>query len=369
MNIPFYSFQKIHADTGNEISESIQRCIAEAHFISGKDVEEFEKEYAAFNSVKHCIGTGNGLEAIHLSLKAIGIKPGDEVIVPAHTFIATYLAVSYCGAIPVPVDADPDTMNIDVTKIEAKINSKTKAILPVHLYGQSCQMDMIMKISNDRSIPVVEDNAQSQGALFKGQITGSFGLSNSTSFYPGKNIGALGDAGGITTNDESIAKKIRMLRNYGSVEKYKHEVIGFNSRLDTIQAAALRIKLKHLAKWNLERNELAQKYTSLLEKVNGITLPKIHSDAISVYHQYVIRTEKRDELKNYLQNKGIGTLIHYPLPSYLQPAYADLNYKEGSFPVTEKICKSCLSLPIFPGLTTEQIEYIANMINDFVSHE
>ncbi len=213
MNIPFYSFQKIHADTGNEISESIQRCIAEAHFISGKDVEEFEKEYAAFNSVKHCIGTGNGLEAINLSLKAIGIKPGDEVIVPAHTFIATYLAVSYCGAIPVPVDADPDTMNIDVTKIEAKINSKTKAILPVHLYGQSCQMDMIMKISNDRSIPVVEDNAQSQGALFKGQITGSFGLSNSTSFYPGKNIGALGDAGGITTNDESIAKKIRMLRN------------------------------------------------------------------------------------------------------------------------------------------------------------
>ena len=362
LKIPFYSFDQIHGELKSEIFSALDRSYNESQFILGKDLIEFETEYAAFNKTAYCIGTANGLDSLHLSLKSIGIQKGDEVLVSAHTYVATFLAIIFCGATPIPIDADQNTMNIDVNKIESFITSKTKAIIPVHLYGQPCNMESIMQIANKKNLFVIEDNAQSQGATFNGQLTGTFGIANATSFYPGKNIGALGDGGAITTNDKTINERLRKLRNYGSSEKYIHEIIGYNSRLDSIQASILKIKLKYLNKWNQERASIAAKYHSYLSKVDGIELPIIHEKANSVYHQFVIRNSDRDNLKLELEKLGVQTLIHYPIPVHLQQAFNFLNYTTGDFPITEKISKECLSLPIYPGLRDNQIEYISEAI-------
>jgi dTDP-4-amino-4,6-dideoxygalactose transaminase len=328
----------------------------------GKKLEAFEKEYAAFNDTKFSIGVSNGLDALHLALKALNVTKGDEVIVPSNTYIATALAASYVGATPVFVEPDPNTYNINPANIEAAITSKTKVIMPVHLYGQACDMDAIMAIAKKHNLFVVEDNAQAHGATFNDKITGSFGNANGTSFYPGKNLGALGDAGAVTTNDETIAKKIAMLRNYGSEKKYHNEEIGFNMRLDEVQAGFLSVKLKHLNEWTKQRKEIAKQYNEALKNVSDLVLPSVHANATHVYHLYVIKTKNRDGLQKHLSENGIGTLIHYPIPPHLQKAYQSLGLKKGSFPIAEELADNCLSLPIWPGMTLDQVNTVAENI-------
>lgn len=334
-------------------------------YILGDEVEQFENEYASFNSVKHALGVSNGLDALHLALRAVNIERGDEVIVPSNTYIATLLAVSYTGAIPVLVEPDTETYNIKGAAIESAITPKTRAIMPVHLYGQACEMDDIMAVANKYSLEIIEDNAQAQGASFNGKLTGSFGSINGTSFYPGKNLGALGDAGAVTTDNDELADKVRMLRNYGSAKKYHHELLGFNMRLDECQATFLRIKLRYLAEWTKLRQQLAALYKKYLADLDTIILPKTAENATHVYHLYVIRTKQRDELQEYLKQQGIGTLIHYPIPPHMQKAYFDLGLSKGALPVAEELSATCLSLPMFPGLNEEQVLYIANSIKRF----
>jgi dTDP-4-amino-4,6-dideoxygalactose transaminase len=334
-------------------------------YVLGKNVDEFEKSYAAFSKVAHCIGVGNGLDALILCLKALDIKEGSEVIVPSNTYIATWLAVSYVGATPVPVEPDWITCNIDYNKIESKITAKTKAIMPVHLYGLAAEMREIMEIANKYNLKVVEDNAQAQGALIDGKPTGSWGHVNATSFYPGKNLGALGDAGAVTTNDEMIAEKIRVLRNYGSKIKYYNEVKGVNSRLDELQAGFLQVKLPFLHSQNSERRMLAQKYITALEKIPQITLPVFSNEETSVFHIFQIRISQRDQLQKFLEENGVGTMIHYPVPPHLQKAYSELGYKKGDFPIAEKIADETLSLPLYPGLSNEEQQYIIHKIREF----
>ena len=360
--IPFLDFEPMHKLIRSEIMQSFQNVYDANWFVMGKKLEAFEKEYAAFNNTKYSIGVSNGLDALHLSLKALNVNKGDEVILPANTYIATLLAISYVGATPVFVEPDKNTYNINPANIEAAITSKTKVIMPVHLYGQACDMDAIMTIAKKHNLFVVEDNAQAHGAAFNGKVTGSFGHANGTSFYPGKNLGALGDAGAVTTNDESIAKKISILRNYGSEKKYHNEEIGFNMRLDELQAAFLSVKLKYLMDWTKQRQEIANFYNEALKNVGDLTLPTIQLNATHVYHLYVIKTKKRDRLQKHLNENGIGTLIHYPIPPHLQKAYKLLNLKKGSFPITENLAESCLSLPIWPGMTLKQVNTVVENI-------
>lgn len=334
-------------------------------YILGEEVRRFETAYAVFNQVNHCIGVGNGLDALHIALKVLGVGPGDEVIVPAHTFIATWLAVTQVGATPVPVEPHRETYNIDPAKIEAAITPRTKAILPVHLYGQACDMEAIMAIAGKHDLLVVEDNAQAQGAAFNGRLTGSFGHASGTSFYPAKNLGALGDAGAITTNDEALAEKIHAFRNYGSHKKYYNDLIGVNSRLDELQAAVLSVKLPYLHQWTASRVRSAGLYRKYLEEVPEVILPGAAAGATHVYHVYAIQTRQRDALQAFLSDKGIGTAIHYPVPPHLQQAYRYLNYKAGDFPIAEAIASQCLSLPLWPGLREEQVQYISQSIKAF----
>lgn len=358
-------FSGMHSPLREEIISAMSRVYDSNWFILGNELKSFEAEYSKFNETKYTIGVGNGLEALHLALLSLDIVPGDEILVPSNTYIASVLAISYTGAKPVFVEPRLDTYNINPQLIEEKITNQTKAILPVHLYGQCCEMDLIMEIARKKRLKVIEDNAQSQGARFKGKLTGSFGDANGTSFYPGKNLGALGDAGAITTNSEELYKKLSTLRNYGSQKKYHNEVIGYNSRLDELQAATLRIKLPHLATWNDERIKIAQTYISHLSNVEEIILPKTHPNATHVYHQFIIRTKKRDELQNYLKNQGIETLIHYPIPPHLQECYRDLGFKKGDFPIAEEIAESVLSLPIYPGLDEGSVKRVSEAIKDF----
>jgi dTDP-4-amino-4,6-dideoxygalactose transaminase len=360
--IPFLNFEPMHKLIRSEIMQSFQDVYDANWFVMGKKLEAFEKEYAAFNDTKFSIGVSNGLDALHLALKALNVTKGDEVIVPSNTYIATALAASYVGATPVFVEPDPNTYNINPANIEAAITSKTKVIMPVHLYGQACDMDAIMTIAKKHNLFVVEDNAQAHGATFNGKITGSFGNANGTSFYPGKNLGALGDAGAVTTNDETIAKKIAMLRNYGSEKKYHNEEIGFNMRLDEVQAGFLSVKLKHLNEWTKQRKEIAKQYNEALKNVSDLVLPSVHANATHVYHLYVIKTENRDGLQKHLSENGIGTLIHYPIPPHLQKAYQSLGFKKGSFPIAEELADNCLSLPIWPGMTLDQVNTVAENI-------
>jgi len=365
MNIPFLKFDKMHNDVHSQLYRAFDDVIKSHWFVMGKKLSQFEDEYASFSTTKFCIGVANGLDALILSLKALGIHDGDEVIVPSNTYIASWLAVSAVGATPIPVEPNINTYNINPSLIEAKITSRTKAIMPVHLYGQACEMDEIISIAKKHNLFVVEDNAQSQGAMCKNKITGSFGNINATSFYPGKNLGALGDAGGITTNEEQLFEKVKLLRNYGSKEKYYNLEKGMNSRLDELQAALLSAKLPKLVEWNSERNKIAEKYTEQLQNIGDIKLPQLAKNCTSVFHLYVIRTLKRNELQEHLNKLGIGTLIHYPVPPHLQNAFQELNYKKGDFPIAETIAETALSIPIYPGLTDEEIIYITNSIKKF----
>ena len=364
MNIPFLSFE-FHDAIRAELQEASTRVIESGWFINGNEVTAFENEWSKFLGCKHSVGVSNGLDALILSLKTLGIGPGDEVIVPSNTYVATALAVTHVGAKPIFVEPNIETYNIDPERIEAAISNKTKAIMPVHLYGQAAEMTAIMQIAERNGLFVVEDNAQAQGAEHKGQKTGTFGHCNGTSFYPGKNLGALGDAGAVTTNDEDLANKVRVLGNYGSQKKYYNEVIGHNNRLDEMQAAFLRVKLKHLSDWTEQRRDIAAAYLRGLQGVGDLVLPITHPDSTHVFHLFVIRTKRRDELAAYLKERGIGTLIHYPVPPHLQECYKDLGYERGDFPIAEEIADTALSLPIWPGMTHSEVKKVVNQVRFF----
>ena len=365
MQVPFLSFTDTNNLIKDEIINEFQSFIDSGWYILGKRLEKFEIEYAKFSKTKYSVGVANGLDAIIIALKTLNIGAGDEVIVPSNTYIATWLAVSYVGATPVPVEPRLNTYNINPELIQEKITRRTKAIIPVHLYGQCCEMDEIINIAKKNNLFIVEDNAQAQGATFKNKSTGSFGEINATSFYPGKNLGAFGDAGAISTDNEVLANRAQVIRNYGSQKKYFNQEKGLNSRLDELQAGMLSIKLKHLSYWNNQRNIIANHFIDKLSNIENLILPQIAQNASSVFHLFVIRTTKRDQLQAYLDNHGIGTLIHYPLPPHLQEAYKDLKYKKGDFPIAEKIADTCLSLPIYPGLNSLQIDYICEKIKLF----
>jgi len=358
--IPFLSLEPQHREIRKELSSAINDVYSGGSFILGDAVSSFEKKYAAFTGTSFCVGTGNGFDAIQLSLRAVGIGKGDEVIVPSNTCIPTWLAVSATGATVVPVEPDDATYNIDVRKIAPAITSRTKAIIPVHLYGQPCEMDEIMRIGGSHSIHVIEDNAQAHGADYNGRRTGSFGVVNATSFYPTKNLGALGDAGAVTTNDKRLYENISALRNYGS-----DDIKGINSRLDEIQAAILITKLKKLNKWNLQRRSIAKFYLKELKDIDGLVLPATARGAAHVFHLFVIRTSRRDNLKDYLQKKMIGTMIHYPMPPHRQKAYSDHGFKAGLFPIADQIADTCLSLPCWPGMKPADMERVVENIRLF----
>lgn len=365
MKIPFLEFGPAHDSIRSEVVQTFTDFYDSKWYVLGEQLSKFEREYAAFSRVKYAVGTSNGLDALFLALKSLDIKESDEVIMPSNTFIATVLAVSFVGATPIFVEPDPDTCLLDPLKIQQAITAKTKAIIPVHLYGQACQMDQIMAIATENRLFVVEDNAQAHGATFANRMTGSFGAINATSFYPGKNLGALGDAGALTTDDESLQLKASMLRNYGSGQKYHHSYIGHNMRLDELQAAFLSVKLKSLAHWTSQRRQISQLYSEYLSDIEHLKLPWTHPDATHVFHLYVVRSEKRDQLQQYLTDKGIGTLIHYPIPPHLQEAYRHLGYKVGDFPIAERLAKTSLSLPIWPGMTPSQGAYVVEQIRSF----
>lgn len=355
MKIPFLNFNSMHGEIRRDLIVAFDRVIKSNWFINGKEVSAFESEWARFLGCTYSVGVSNGLDALILSLKALGIGCGDEVIVPSNTYVATALAATHVGATPVFVEPNIETYNLDPERIEAAITPRTKAIMPVHLYGQAAEMTEILEIANRHGIFVVEDNAQSQGAEHKGHKTGTFGHCNGTSFYPGKNLGALGDAGAVTTNNENLANKVRILGNYGSQKKYYNEVIGHNNRLDEIQAAFLRVKLKHLSDWTKQRQEIAADYLKGLEGIGDLILPDTHPESTHVYHLFVIRTKQRDKLAEYLKERGIGTLIHYPVPPHLQECYKHLGYKQGDFPIAEEIANTALSLPIWPGMENQEV--------------
>ncbi len=354
MKVPFLDFVQPYEELKAELDEAYQRFMRSAWYILGREVEAFEQEFAAYCGSKHCIGVGNGLEALHLVLRAYGIGEGHEVIVPSNTYIATWLAVSYTGAKPVPVEPDPETFNLDPARIEAAITPRTKAIMPVHLYGQPADMDPIMAIARACGLKVIEDNAQSQGARYKGRRTGALGDAAGNSFYPGKNLGAFGDAGAVTTDDAQLADTLRTLRNYGSKKKYYNECKGYNSRLDEMQAAFLRVKLKKLDEWNGRRRQVAEDYLAKFRGAPGLTLPHVPAWAEPAWHLFVVRHAKRDILQDRLTQAGIGTLIHYPVPPHLSGAYVDGGWKTGDFPLAEDIAKTVLSLPIGPHLASDQ---------------
>ena len=365
MHIPFLNLEPSHQEVRQGLTNAFKQVLNSNRFMLGKNVEQFESEYSNFNNVKHTIGVGSGLNAIELALKSLSIGPGDEVIVPSNTYIATLLAVSLNGAKPILVEPNAQTYNIDPRNIERAITSATKAVMPVHLYGQACEMESIMGICQKRNLLVVEDNAQSHSASFNKKLTGSWGKANGTSFYPGKNLGALGDAGAVTTNDDEVAKNIKMLRNYGSEIKYHHEFIGSNMRLDELQAAFLSVKLKQLDGWTRQRQQIAEWYTETLTGIGDLILPFVHPLANHVFHLYVIRSRFRDALQQHLSEHGIETLIHYPVPPHLQKAYISLNHKKGDFPIAEELADTSLSLPLWPGLPEESINEVAGCIKKF----
>lgn len=363
--IPFFSTRAMHEAVREEAMAALGRVYDSQWYVLGEELAQFEQEYSQFNQIAHTVGVGNGLEALTLALRALGIGPGDEVLVPSNTYIATWLAVSHVGATPVPVEPDPATSNLNPAGLAAALTPRTRAILPVHLYGQPCRMPEILAFAAQYNLPVVEDNAQAQGATLGGQLTGSFGALNATSFYPTKNLGALGDAGAITTNDTNLAGQLRRLRNYGAATKNHHELPGYNSRLDELQAAVLRVKLRHLPAWNQQRQQLAAWYGAYLADTPGLQLPAVVAGAAPVWHLYVVHTARRDALRQYLSARGIETLLHYPVPPHRQPAYAPLGWAVGSLPIAEKLAATCLSLPLWPGMTEGMVATVARAIRAF----
>ncbi len=358
MKIPLLDMKSPYQELKAELDEAYQRVMDSGWYILGEELDAFEAEFAAYCEVRHCIGVGNGLEALTLILRAYGIGTGDEVIVPANTYIATWLAVSYTGATPVPVEPDMRVYNLDPLCIEAVITPRTRAILPVHLYGQATDMDLILQIAQHYDLKVIEDAAQAQGTRYQGCKAGSLGDAAGFSFYPGKNLGAFGDAGAIVTNDDQLAEKVKALRNYGSKVKYQNEVKGYNSRLDPLQAAFLRVKLKHLDKWNERRKLVAHSYLESMVDVPGLVLPYVPEWSQPIWHQFIIRHIQRDRLQAALHHAGIGTLIHYPIPPHLSDAYAEAGWKPGDFPITEEIAQTALSIPMGPHLKPADIEQV-----------
>jgi dTDP-4-amino-4,6-dideoxygalactose transaminase len=357
VRIPFLDLQAAYLELQEEIDGAVRRVLHSGFYILGEEVEAFEAEWADYCGAKHSVGVGNGLDALHLALVALGVGPGDDVLVPSNTYVATWLAVSQCGARPVPVEPDPATFNMDPARVEAAITPRTKVILPVHLYGQPADLDPILTIARRHGLKVLEDAAQAHGARYKGRRIGAHGDVVAWSFYPGKNLGALGDGGAVTTDDPEIADRIRVLRNYGSRVKYANEVKGYNSRLDPLQAAILRVKLRHLDAWNARRQRLASEYLRALEGTE-VRLPATPAWADPVWHLFVIRHSERDRLQRGLTEAGIGTLIHYPTPPHLQPAYADLGGKTGDYPIAEQLANEILSLPIGPQLPAEDVHFV-----------
>lgn len=362
MKVPFLDLKSPHIELKDELDAAYRRVMESGWYILGQEVEAFEAEFAAFCESTCCIGVGNGLDALHLIVRAYGIGTGDEVIVPSNTYIATWLAVTHAGATPVPVEPDERTCNIDPAKIERAITPKTKAIMVVHLYGQTADMDPINAIARKRGLKVIEDCAQAHGARYKGRRAGTLGDAAGFSFYPGKNLGAIGDGGAVITGDHELAGRIKVLRNYGSEVKYHNEVVGFNSRLDELQAALLRVKLKKLDGWNEMRAMAARSYLQRLAPVTGLILPFVPEWAEPVWHLFVIRTQKRDQLQKCLADAGVGTMVHYPIPPHLQPAYSHLGYKKGDFPLSEAIHNSVISLPMWPGITEEGIATVCGSL-------
>lgn len=354
MNIPFLDLRAPHEELRTELRDAFERVIDSGWYILGNEVKQFEQEFAAYCEATHCVGAGNGLEALHLILRAYGIGAGDEVIVPSNTYIATWLAASYAGATPIPVEPDERTYNIDPARIEAAITPRTRAIIAVHLYGQPADMDTINALARKYNLKVIEDAAQAHGARYKGRRVGSLGDAAGFSFYPGKNLGAIGDGGAVTTNDAVLAEKVRVLCNYGSCVKYQNDVKGFNSRLDELQAAFLREKLRKLDGWNTRRKEIAAEYLRKLDG-NEIGVPFVPEWADPVWHLFVVRSSQREALQTQLQQLGVGTMIHYPVPPHLQLAYSELGYTQGAFPVSEAIHREVLSLPMWPHMTDAEV--------------
>lgn len=364
IKVPFVDLQVQHSHLANELSRAMEQVMKRAWFILGQELEAFESEFAAYCAVSHCIGVGSGTEALHLALRACNIGPGDEVITVSHTFIATALAISWTGATPVFVDIDAATSTIDVKRIADAITPRARAILPVHLYGQCADMDQLLALAQQHRLLVVEDACQAHGATYKGRKAGTLGQAGCFSFYPSKNLGACGDAGAITTNDEELAKRIYLLRNYGQTRKYQHDVPGYNSRLDELQAAILRVKLRHLDDWNEHRRQIAGLYRDGLRS-DLVTVPTETAWGEHVYHLFVIRSPHRDLLQRHLHDHGVETQIHYPKPVHLQEACAKISNRRWHLPETEKIASEVLSLPMYPEMSKEQVQTVISAVNSF----
>jgi dTDP-4-amino-4,6-dideoxygalactose transaminase len=364
--IPFLNLRAAYRELKTEIDEKIASILDGGQYILGPEVEAFEEEWAAYCEAGYAVGLGNGLDALSLALRALDIGVGHEVIVPSNTYIATWLAVSSVGAKPVPVEPDPITHNIDPTQIEAAITPQTRAILPVHLYGQPADLDVILNVARCNGLRVIEDAAQAHGARYKGKRIGAHGDIVCWSFYPGKNLGAMGDAGGITTNDKAIAQKVTLLRNYGSRQKYVNETVGSNSRLDPIQAGVLRVKMRHLDKWTDRRRDAAATYADCLQGIN-LNLPQVPVWSEPAWHLYVVRTLERDVLQSRLMEEGIDTIIHYPIPPHMQRAYTGLGIAPGALPISQSLASTVLSLPMGPHLSSDEIVYIAQTLQHLVS--
>lgn len=370
INIPLVDLKRQYNDHRDDFDSSISKVLKKSNFILGEEVEEFEEAFAKYCGVKYCVGVASGTDAILLGLSAIGVKNGDEVITQANTFISTILPIISLGAKPVLVDINPNTYQIDVSMISKAISKKTRAILPVHLYGYPAPMREISQIASNKHIEIVEDACQAHGTIIENKKAGSFGVVSAFSFYPGKNLGAFGDGGAVVTNSSLINKKIKILRNIGQTKKYKHDLIGFNSRLDTLQASVLSLKLKHLDAWNIKRRRIAKLYSKLLRDLPLVLPPDIALGNFSNYHLYVIRTAKRDKLMNFLSSKGVHCGIHYPIPLHMQKSVNKiLGYQKNDFPLTEKYSRQILSLPIFPELKEQEVEQICKLITIFFNRQ
>lgn len=365
MVIPFVDLKAQYAAISVEVNEALHSVVTNADFILGKDVELFEQEFASFCEADYAVGVDSGTSALELALRAYEIGEGDEVITVSHTFIATVAAISYTGARPILVDIDRDTYNIDAAQIEKAITSRTKAIVPVHLYGQPSDLDAVIAVARKHNLVVIEDACQAHGALYRGKPVGAIGDSGCFSFYPGKNLGAYGDAGMVVTNNRDIADRLKLLRNYGQPEKYQHTIMGYNRRLDSLQAAVLRVKLRHLDEWNASRQRAAMRYDELLKDVESIRTPYVAEESSHIYHLYVIQHPQRDRLLSYLREQGVYAGLHYPTPVHLQPCYENLGMRFGSLPVTEALASQVISLPMYAEITGEQIEYVCECVKRF----
>ena len=366
MKVPFVDLKPQFREIEHEVLPMVREAMENADFIGGPQVTGFEAEFGAFCNSKYCVGVNSGTDALRFALIAAGVGPGDEVVTVPHTFIATTEAISQVGARPVFVDIELETYNMDASKIAGAITPRTRAIVPVHIYGQTADMDPILEIAHKNNLVVIEDACQAHGALYKGKRAGSMGMAGCFSFYPGKNLGAYGEAGAVVTQSEDVANKIRMIRDHGQTQKYYHDMEGYNGRLDAIQAGVLRIKLRRLEAWSQSRRRNAACYNELLSRIKGVTVPVEPDGCRHVYHLYVILVDDRDALQKYLGEKGVGTGLHYPVPLHLQKAYANRGHKEGDFPVTESVAGRVLSLSMFPELAKEQIEYVADCIRQFM---